>query len=61
MRNGGVTLKHSVRKQIAEEAGITELQAEKAAEALLGYFKTRLPEEINNDLNSSLIGEDNHD
>jgi len=54
-------MKHIVRQQIAEEAGITEQQAEKAAEALLGYFKTRLPEEINNELTSSLIGEDNHD
>ncbi|WP_144029021.1 DUF2780 domain-containing protein [Paenibacillus rigui] len=54
-------MKHMVRQQIAAEAGITEHQAEKAAEALLGYFKTRLPEEINSELYNSIIGEDNHD
>ncbi|GAA4880199.1 hypothetical protein GCM10023310_70480 [Paenibacillus vulneris] len=54
-------MKHSVKQQIAAEAGITEYQAEKAADALLGYFKTRLPVEINDELYNSLIGEDKLD
>ncbi|CAG7628928.1 hypothetical protein ACFQI7_15655 [Paenibacillus allorhizosphaerae] len=54
-------MKHIVRQQVAEEAGITEDQAEKAVEALVGYFKMRLPEEINSEIYNSLIGEDNTD
>ncbi|WP_171653828.1 hypothetical protein [Paenibacillus foliorum] len=52
-------MKHIITKQIADEAGITEPQAEKAVDALIGYFKTRLPVETNNDIQSLIIGEDN--
>lgn len=54
-------MKHMIRQQVAEEAGITEQQAERAVEALVGYFKMRLPEDLNNEIYNSLVGEDNHD
>ncbi|MFC0211498.1 hypothetical protein ACFFK0_03375 [Paenibacillus chartarius] len=38
-------MKHILSKQVAEEAGITEPQAEKAVEAMVGYLKTRIPKE----------------
>lgn len=52
-------MKHIVRQQIAQEAGISESQAEAAVNALVGYFKMRLPEEINNEIYNSVVGEDN--
>lgn len=51
-------MKHMVTKQVADEAGITQPQAEKAVDALIGYFKTRLPEEMNNEIQSLIAGED---
>jgi CRISPR/Cas system type I-B associated protein Csh2 (Cas7 group RAMP superfamily) len=56
-----ILMKHIVRQQVAQEAGITEDQAEKAVEALVGYFKMRLPEETNSEIYNSLIGDDNID
>lgn len=53
-------MKHIVKQQVAEEAGITEQQAERAVEALVSYFKIRLPQEVNNEIYNSLVGEDNH-
>lgn len=54
-------MKHIITKQVAEEAGITEPQAEKAVDALVGYFKTRLPVETNNEIESLITGEDKLD
>jgi nucleoid DNA-binding protein len=51
-------MKHIVTKQVADEAGITEPQAEKAVDALIGYFKTRLPVETNNEIQGLITGED---
>ncbi|CAH1232700.1 hypothetical protein PAECIP111891_07071 [Paenibacillus allorhizoplanae] len=54
-------MKHIVREHIASEAGISEFQAEKAVEAVIDYFKTRLPVEVNNEIQGCLFGEDNHE
>ncbi|MBP1153681.1 MULTISPECIES: hypothetical protein [unclassified Paenibacillus] len=54
-------MKHIIREHVANEAGITEPQAEKAVSAMVGYFKTRLPVEINNEIEGLLTGEDRAD
>lgn len=54
-------MKHIVREHIASEAGISEFQAEKAVEAVIDYFKTRLTVEVNNEIQGCLFGEDNHE
>lgn len=52
-------MKHMITKKISDEAGILEPQAEKAVDALIDYFKMRLPVEINNEIQSLITGEDN--
>ncbi|WP_162848350.1 hypothetical protein [Paenibacillus nanensis] len=52
-------MKHMVRQHVAQEAGISEAQAEAAVNALVDYLKMRLPVEINNEVYNSLVGEDN--
>lgn len=52
-------MKHIVRQQVAQEAGISEDQAEAAVKAFVGYLKMRLPAEINDEVFNSVIGEDN--
>ncbi|MBD0381213.1 hypothetical protein [Paenibacillus sedimenti] len=54
-------MKHIVRDHVASEAGITEIQAEKAVEAVVDYFKTRLPVEVNNEIQGALNGIDRND
>jgi uncharacterized protein (DUF2267 family) len=51
-------MKHIVRDRVASEAGITEPQAERAVEAVVEYFKTRLPSEVNDEIQGLLAGED---
>jgi uncharacterized protein (DUF2267 family) len=54
-------MKHIIRDRVASEAGITEPQAERAVEAVVEYFKTRLPFELNNEIQSLLAGEDRNE
>jgi nucleoid DNA-binding protein len=56
-----VMMKHIIRDRVASEAGITEPQAERAVEAVMDYFKTRLPTEMNIEIESLLVGEDRND
>lgn len=51
-------MKHIVAKQVAEEAGITEPQAELAVEAVIGYLKTRMPAETAVEVESLFLGTD---
>ncbi|WP_171685429.1 hypothetical protein [Paenibacillus planticolens] len=54
-------MKHIVRDHVAKEAGISEFQAEKAVDAVVDYFKTRLNVEVNNEIQGVLFGEDRHE
>ncbi|WP_197080942.1 hypothetical protein [Gordoniibacillus kamchatkensis] len=49
-------MKHIVAKQVAEEAGITEPQAELAVEAVIGYLKTRMPKETAEEVENLFLG-----
>ncbi len=52
-------MKHQLVKLVSEQAGITEGQADKAVEAVVGYFKTRLPDETNEEIANLAIGHNN--
>lgn len=43
-------MKHQLIKLVSEHAGITEGQADQAVETVIGYFKTRLPAETNEEI-----------
>ncbi|MCZ8515967.1 hypothetical protein O9H85_26915 [Paenibacillus filicis] len=43
-------MKHQLVKLVSDQAGITEGQADQAVEAVIGYFKTRLPAETNEEI-----------
>ncbi len=52
-------VKHQLVKLVSEQADITEGQADKAVEAVVGYFKTRLPDEMNDEIANLAIGHNN--
>lgn len=50
-------MKHILAKQVAEEAGITEPQAEQAVEAVVGYLKTRIKKETAEEIQNLFVVE----
>ncbi|MCZ8522729.1 MULTISPECIES: hypothetical protein [Paenibacillus] len=52
-------MKHQLVKLVCEQAGITEGQADEAVEAVVGYFRTRLPAELAEELNNLALGHNN--
>jgi hypothetical protein len=48
-------MKHILSKQVAEEAGITEPQAEQAVEAMIGYLKTRVKKETAEEIQNLFV------
>ncbi|UUZ78969.1 hypothetical protein LJK88_27365 [Paenibacillus sp. P26] len=49
-------MKHQLIKLVCEQSGITEGQADQAVDAVIGYFKTRLPAETNEEIVSLVQG-----
>ncbi|MBU7316460.1 hypothetical protein [Paenibacillus oleatilyticus] len=49
-------MKHQLVKLVSDQAGITEGQADKA---VVGYFKTRLPDEMNDEIANLAVGHNN--
>ncbi|AEI41643.1 hypothetical protein [Paenibacillus mucilaginosus] len=49
-------MKHQLVKLVCEQAGITEGQADEAVEAVVGYFRTRLPAELAEELHNLAQG-----
>lgn len=54
-------MKHQLVKLVSEQAGITEGQADNAVEAVIGYFRTRLPADVAEELNNLAIGHNEDD
>lgn len=48
-------MKHILSKQVAEEAGITEPQAELAVEAMVGYLKSRMKKETAEEIQNLFV------
>lgn len=59
VRMEGKPVKHQLVKLVSEQAGINEVQADEAVEAVLGYFRTRLPSDIAEEINNLAIGHNN--
>ncbi|WP_281887404.1 hypothetical protein [Paenibacillus sp. YYML68] len=49
-------MKHQLVKLVSEQANITEGQANEAVEAVIGYFRTRMPSEVAEEINNLALG-----
>ncbi|MED4600780.1 hypothetical protein P9314_08690 [Paenibacillus validus] len=54
-------MKHQLVKLVSEQAGITEGQADSAVEAVIGYFRTRVPADMAEEINNLAVGHNQDD
>ncbi len=55
---GGVAVKHQLTKLVSDKTGLSEDLSNEAVETIVGYFRTRLPAEIANQIDNLAQGED---
>jgi len=51
-------MKHQLVKLVQEKTGMSEMVADEAVETIVGYFRTRLPAEIANQIDNLAQGQD---
>jgi len=51
-------VKHQLTKLVSDRTGLSESLADEAVETIVGYFRTRLPAEIANQIDNLAQGED---
>lgn len=52
------TVKHQLTKLVSDKTGLSEALSNEAVETIVGYFRTRLPAEIANQIDNLAQGED---
>ncbi|HZG86549.1 hypothetical protein [Paenibacillus sp.] len=51
-------MKHQLVKLVQERTGMSEIVADEAVETIVGYFRTRLPAEIADQIDNLAQGQD---
>ncbi|HZG76361.1 hypothetical protein FE782_27595 [Paenibacillus antri] len=51
-------MKHQLTKLVSDKTGLSEALSNEAVETIVGYFRTRLPAEIANQIDNLAQGED---
>jgi hypothetical protein len=51
-------VKHQLTKLVSDKTGLSEALSNEAVETIVGYFRTRLPAEIANQIDNLAQGED---